>query len=44
MPLTDFQESLILLLLQNRSEDSYLPGGSAINFDPQSSIAGSKIK
>jgi len=35
MPVTDFQRDIILLLSKNRSPDSYLAGGAALNFAPQ---------
>jgi len=36
MPLTEFQTSLAQHLAANRSEDSYLAGGAAIHFEPNS--------
>jgi len=36
MPLNPFQSQLVKLLIQNRSEGSYLAGGAALNFEPQS--------
>lgn len=36
MPLTAFQSSLVRLLSENRTEDSYLAGGAAIHLEPQS--------
>ncbi len=36
MPLTALQKSLAQLLAANRSPDSYLAGGAAIHFEPQS--------
>ena len=36
MPLTTFQEELAILLSVNRSEDSHLAGGAALNFEPNS--------
>lgn len=35
MPLTPYQDEVARLLAANRSEDSYLAGGSAIHIDPQ---------
>lgn len=36
MPLTDFQRVVLALLAQNRSPDSYLAGGAALHFAPNS--------
>lgn len=36
VPLTRFQQSVVRLLAQNRSEDSHLAGGAAIHFEPTS--------
>ena len=36
MPLTDFQRQILGLLATNRSPDSYLAGGAAIHFAPNS--------
>lgn len=36
MPLTDFQSELARLLAGNRSPDSYLAGGAALHFEPNS--------
>ena len=36
MPLTSFQRELLAIVAVNRSEDSYLAGGAAIHFTPQS--------
>lgn len=36
MPLTPFQSQIALLLASNRSLDSYLAGGAALHFSPQS--------
>jgi hypothetical protein len=36
VPLTDFQKVVARLLAKNRSSDSYLAGGAAIHFAPQS--------
>ncbi|MBI2431309.1 MAG: nucleotidyl transferase AbiEii/AbiGii toxin family protein [Candidatus Hydrogenedentes bacterium] len=35
MPLTPFQAGVVRLLAANRSPDSYLAGGSALHFEPQ---------
>jgi hypothetical protein len=36
MPLTEFQRAVLNLLAQNRSPDSYLAGGAALHFAPNS--------
>ncbi len=36
MPLTEFQRTLLALLTQNRTPDSYLAGGAALHFTPNS--------
>lgn len=36
MPLTDFQATILALLAQTRSPDSYLAGGAALHFSPNS--------
>ncbi len=36
MPLTDFQRVLLALLAQTRAADSYLAGGAALHFAPNS--------
>jgi hypothetical protein len=36
MPLTVFQQELLAVLAPSRSPDSYLAGGSAIHFEPNS--------
>ncbi len=36
MPLTSFQTDLATLLAQNRTPDSYLAGGAALHFAPNS--------
>jgi hypothetical protein len=36
MPLTDFQKVLVRLLSVNRAPDSYLAGGAALHFEPNS--------
>lgn len=36
MPLTDFQRSVLALLAQTRTPDSYLAGGAALHFAPNS--------
>ena len=36
MPLTEFQETLLGLLAENRTPDSYLGGGAALHIDPAS--------
>ena len=36
MPLTDFQRELLALLAPNRAPDSYLAGGAALHFAPNS--------
>jgi hypothetical protein len=36
VPLTDFQRAVLGLLARNRSPDSYLAGGAALHFAPQS--------
>lgn len=36
MPLTEFQKTLAALLSANRTEDSYLAGGAALHFAPNS--------
>ena len=36
MPLTDFQRELLALVAPNRSPDSYLAGGAALQFTPTS--------
>ena len=36
MPLTEFQKELTKLLAQNRSEESFLAGGTAIHFEANS--------
>ena len=36
MPLTTFQRDLLAIVAMNRSADSYLAGGAAIHFTPQS--------
>lgn len=36
MPLTDYQRELLALLASTRSPDSYLAGGSALHFAPES--------
>ncbi len=36
MPLTDFQRTILALLAQTRSADSYLAGGAALHFAPNS--------
>lgn len=36
MPLTDFQRQILALLAETRSPDSYLAGGAAIHFAPNS--------
>ena len=36
MPLTPFQREILALLAANRSPDSYLAGGAALHFAPNS--------
>ncbi len=36
MPLTDFQRTILALLAETRSPDSYLAGGTALHFSPNS--------
>lgn len=36
MPLTDFQRSILALLAETRTPDSYLAGGAALHFSPRS--------
>ena len=36
VPLTEFQRNLLALLARNRSPDSYLAGGAALHFSPNS--------
>lgn len=36
VPLTEFQRKLLALLAQNRTPDSYLAGGAALHFSPNS--------
>lgn len=36
MPLTDYQREILALLAQTRSPDSYLAGGAALHFSPES--------
>ncbi len=36
MPLTDFQRTILALLAETRSPDSYLAGGTALQFSPNS--------
>jgi predicted nucleotidyltransferase component of viral defense system len=36
MPLTDFQRAVLRLLAQNRGPDSYMAGGAALHFAPNS--------
>lgn len=36
MPLTGFQRKLLALLARNRAPDSYLAGGAALHFSPNS--------
>ena len=36
VPLTAFQSQLLALLAESRSPDSYLAGGAALHFEPNS--------
>ena len=36
MPLTDFQRRILALLASSRTPDSYLAGGAALHFKPNS--------